>query len=61
MRRHFSSALGYPATVSRVFPRYRRTDSQSHAQALSAALTAHFGQGSVFMDLRTIPPARISG
>jgi hypothetical protein len=35
---------------------YRRTDSAGHAGRLFDALTQHFGDGQIFMDIDTVDP-----
>src|SRR5712692_2148629 len=40
----------------RIFINYRRDDAAGDAGRLHDALSAHFGKGSVFMDIDTIKP-----
>jgi TPR repeat protein len=42
--------------MARVFISYRRSDSAAHAGRLYDRLLAHFGKGSVFMDIDEIAP-----
>jgi len=44
------------ADSPRIFINYRRDDAAGDAGRLYDALSAHFGEGSVFMDVDTIPP-----
>ena len=44
--------------VLRIFINYRREDTSGHAGRLYDALTAHFGEDCVFMDIDTIRPGR---
>ena len=44
--------------MSAIFISYRRDDAEGHAGRLFDDLVAHFGEGSVFMDVVTIEPGR---